>query len=145
MAVHAYQTVLEETSGLGCPPIFSYLDPRRNRFIFERPGEASFESNTVLHAVKPGLKDIIGLHAVKLESNIERTPRLVESAKPLAEQHLRVDAGMAWRRWCDEQLRPLTRTQKPTEWDEEKYLKTVVLPLPRDDTLQAFSDHFSAC
>lgn len=142
MSVHAYQTLLMHQENTKKPVALSYLDARSNRILIELGNNAPFSSDPVLYELKPTLEQVVGLHAFRLVTQIERTPHLSELAELLVVAHQDSAVGKAWRTWCDEKLKLATRTKKADQWDDEKLLRNAQLALPTDRLLAAFVSSF---
>ncbi|MDW8233855.1 MAG: DUF1887 family CARF protein [Roseiflexaceae bacterium] len=138
MSVHACQTLLRHQEAQRRHATLSYLDARSNKMYIEHGSDQPFASESVLYKVKPSLRDIVELHAFKLVSGIDKQAMLPHLAEALAQAHQSQEAGKAWRTWCDNVLRKLTRTKKGSDWDSESMLKNVRLPLPDSDSLRDF-------
>jgi hypothetical protein len=170
MSVHACRTMLDYQENERRPVVLSYLDARSNCVHIEYSNNAPFVSDSILYQVHlpptwneivemhkavadknsaadvppPFLERVVQMHAVKLVSKIERTPLLPDMANQLALTHQSVDACIAWRSWCDNTLRPRARTKKDSEWDTERILRSVRVPLPTDESLSTFAAQLQA-
>lgn len=137
MSVHACRTLLDFQTKNRSPVALSYLDARSNRMHIEHGDDALFVSAPILHEITPPLtlEQLVKLHAVKLVSEIERTPRLPTLAGLLADEHQLAEVSAAWRSWCNNTLRPITRTEDQSSWAKEGPLRSVQLPLPTEQCL----------
>lgn len=141
MAVHTCRVALIDDQGLRQRPfMLSYLNARANTMYIEHGDDQPFVSKSLLCEVKLSLEDIVKLHSFELVSDIDRQAMLPELAKTFAEAHQSKEVGQAWRKWCDEVLRPHTRKENGREWLSDKSLRNTSLPLPEDDSLKGIVD-----
>ena len=130
MSVHAYRAVERALQRAASPPVFSYLDASS----FELRIDPGWHEKVLL-AVRPKLKDLVRLHACRLQRNspkgadaivLPRTAAALAQAAP--------DGGLqVWRAWCNSELRPIARAGN--KWKRNRQLPDAILTLPDDPVL----------
>ncbi|WP_016949981.1 Card1-like endonuclease domain-containing protein [Anabaena sp. PCC 7108] len=121
MAVHAYRAVLSESRP---DTVFSYLDSRSLEMCIDREDRERIHIKVTPDVLQVDLKKVFELHGWKWGSDPIDEPKLIKAAKAFAEFHTKEDGVIAWRNWCDQILRPVTKDKK-SKWLEEKELKKI--------------------
>ncbi|MBE9008450.1 DUF1887 family protein [Fortiea sp. LEGE XX443] len=121
MAVHSYRAVLSQFRP---DTVFSYLDSRSLEMCIDREDRERIHIKVTPDVLKVDLKKIFELHGWKWGSDPIDEPKLIKAANAFAEFHTKEDSVTAWRNWCDQILRPVTKDKK-YRWLKEEELKKI--------------------
>ncbi|MEW6771597.1 MAG: DUF1887 family CARF protein [Bacillota bacterium] len=109
MSVHAYRAVEQWAKDKGITPVFSYLDARTLRMVFDPPDGYSTEQRVYVgREVMLRLEDFLALHGRELDKN--RTPNcesvLPKTARALSKFCWEVDGFCKkWNSWVSSEIR----------------------------------------
>ena len=130
MAVHSYRALFRQARP---DTVFSYLDSRRLEMCIDREDTERIHRKVKPELLRVDLKTIFELHGWKWGSEPIHEPEMFNAAKAFAEFHTDKDDLTAWRNWCAQVLRPVTKDDKDN-WLEDKDLKEVP-PLSLDSVI----------
>lgn len=149
MSVHAYRAVEQWTSERSIKAVFSYLDARTLKMVFDPVNPGTDVS------LKLNLNDLLTLHGWKL-SNSREEPILPRTARKLLNIHAKEQTAQAWAKWLQEELfqkarrskrvpincprspdgQPCTIEEPTQNWLSQGELKKVVLQWPSQPDLE---------
>lgn len=152
MAVHAYQTLLDELKLPENPPRFSYLDPRSLLMMFEQFDQ---KDNKPIGLPVPTEKleikgeTLFSLHGLRWKGDPPiSTAKCLDAAYKLRDLYIQIiednekqyrngnsskidETTKKWQEWCTKEMTPKTweykRDKRYSDWKDENVLKEVEL------------------
>jgi hypothetical protein len=133
MSVHAYRAVErwaheQRKKGTEIETVFSYLDARTLKMVFDPPNPASGEGSREEYAaleVRLRLGDLLRLHGWTLEKDDDPVTKAIlpQSAQALIDVHLDKAAAGQWGEWVQKTLEPCARKGED-KWKNDELRKT---------------------
>ena len=143
MSVHAYRAVEKWAVENGATAVFTYLDPRELRMVFDPEDPDSGgrgHSECVARTVKMGLEDLLALHGWSLLHEPTTVPILPHTAETLAMACAADDLFEAWKGWLCNELVAKCRRPDHRDWKSKTQLSSLRLELPQDGSLDRLTD-----
>lgn len=136
MAVHAYRAVDAWTKLNHRSAVFSYLDARTHKIIFDEPADEVFVGD----ALVLDLADLLSLHGWKQQCDPRTNPILPRTARAIAAAYADhgKDADQPYKRWKHAELYPKCKGDNG-DWKRDKDLRQIKLAWP-DGALSSVAD-----
>jgi len=139
MSVHAYRAIERWAKEHDSVPVFSYLDARKLRMVFDPASPATGQQNRSVYvgrSVDMTLEDLLQLHGWTLQHAPTEKAVLPRSAVALAIACANNDAFDAWKEWTHRELRSKCRLPNKDAWKHGKALISNTLAFPNHDLLR---------
>lgn len=138
MSVHSYRAVERWAQEHSIASVFSYLDARELKVVFDPADPASGKhghAEYVGRAVELKLVDLLQLHGWTLKHEPNTEPVLPRSASALVAACINDDTFNDWKRWIHDELRAKCRRPGKDEWKSKTALCSITLNVPSSSTL----------
>lgn len=127
MAVHAHRAVETWARSHHRSAVFSYLDARTHKIIFDEPADEVFVGD----ALVLDLADLLSLHGWKQQCAPRTDPILPQTARAIAAAYAGhgKDAGQPYEAWKQQELYPKCKGDNG-DWKRDKDLRQIKLAWP---------------